>query len=629
MIARSDSSPPGRLARVEIPAVDWAGAGTRHLLFTGKGGVGKTTIAAATALALADHGQRVLVVSTDPASNLDDVFAATRRTGADPDRRRGGIVGGQHRPGGCGRGLPHPHAGALSRGRATGRAGQHGRTAVRAVHRRGGGLRPVQPPSRIARRDRHLRPHHLRHRPDRAHVAVVEPARPRGAPTSRTHRPPRAASGRSGRSKASAELYEDTVTVLRDPRQTTVVLVGRADRTSLLEAARAAAELSGLGVSNQRLVINGLLQAPLPGDPVAEAFAERQRAALAEMPSTLTALATVRGAARGQRPHGDRCPACTRRWPVPAAPAVEGPDVPEHRRHRRPRRRARGRGARRRDGDGQRRSRQDHHRRRHRARAGPARPRRPSDHHRSRRRIHRPARPSLDPPRSPCRGSIPPSRSSATSRRSSTLPALSTPSGGRCSRRTSARRAPRSSPCSRRSPGPAARRPETNRRHRHRTQRPHAAAVGPDRRVPSRRHARRRIDPRQSHHAAHANPGPLLHPGAAGHPGRGHTGSRSRRACKATSNAPASDPTGGSSTPASPDPAPATRSSPVEPLSSAATSVGCRASLAARCWLVPWLANPTMVSSAGRIDALKDRPTLVDSPHRRPDWSAQRFALRR
>ena len=64
-----------RSVSAEFPPLDWTASGTRHLLFTGKGGVGKTTIAAATALALADEGQRVLVVSTDPASNLDDVFA--------------------------------------------------------------------------------------------------------------------------------------------------------------------------------------------------------------------------------------------------------------------------------------------------------------------------------------------------------------------------------------------------------------------------------------------------------------------------------------------------------------------------------------------------------------------------
>ena len=55
-------------------------APTRHLFFTGKGGVGKTTLACATALALADRGRSVLLISTDPASNLDEMFATTLST---------------------------------------------------------------------------------------------------------------------------------------------------------------------------------------------------------------------------------------------------------------------------------------------------------------------------------------------------------------------------------------------------------------------------------------------------------------------------------------------------------------------------------------------------------------------
>jgi len=47
---------------------------TRFLFFTGKGGVGKTSLACATSISLADHGARVLLVSTDPASNLDEVL---------------------------------------------------------------------------------------------------------------------------------------------------------------------------------------------------------------------------------------------------------------------------------------------------------------------------------------------------------------------------------------------------------------------------------------------------------------------------------------------------------------------------------------------------------------------------
>ena len=50
---------------------------TRVVFFTGKGGVGKTSLACATAIALADAGKRVLLVSTDPASNLDEVLGVT------------------------------------------------------------------------------------------------------------------------------------------------------------------------------------------------------------------------------------------------------------------------------------------------------------------------------------------------------------------------------------------------------------------------------------------------------------------------------------------------------------------------------------------------------------------------
>ena len=50
---------------------------TRVVFFTGKGGVGKTSLACATAVALADSGHRVLLVSTDPASNLDEVLGVT------------------------------------------------------------------------------------------------------------------------------------------------------------------------------------------------------------------------------------------------------------------------------------------------------------------------------------------------------------------------------------------------------------------------------------------------------------------------------------------------------------------------------------------------------------------------
>jgi arsenite-transporting ATPase len=54
--------------------MDFLERAPRNLFFTGKGGVGKTSVACATAIALAERGRRVLLVSTDPASNLDEVL---------------------------------------------------------------------------------------------------------------------------------------------------------------------------------------------------------------------------------------------------------------------------------------------------------------------------------------------------------------------------------------------------------------------------------------------------------------------------------------------------------------------------------------------------------------------------
>jgi arsenite-transporting ATPase len=63
-----------QLETTEMPTTTFQDRPSRFLFFTGKGGVGKTTLACATAIRLADAGKRILIVSTDPASNLDEML---------------------------------------------------------------------------------------------------------------------------------------------------------------------------------------------------------------------------------------------------------------------------------------------------------------------------------------------------------------------------------------------------------------------------------------------------------------------------------------------------------------------------------------------------------------------------
>ena len=273
-----------------IPALDWAGWSTRYLFFTGKGGVGKTTTASAVAVALADAGQRTLVISTDPASNLDDVFgiAAASEPTAVPDVT-GLFVSNLD---------PEAAAEAFKE---------------RAV----GPYRGVLPDSAIANMEEQLSGAcTVEIAAFNEFTAVLaDPARTSDfdhvvfdtAPTGHTLRLltlPSAWSGYVDEHPAGAsclgplagldqqrEQYVAAVATLADPALTTLVLVSRAETGALREAARASSELAALGVANQQLVINGVLRDP-GGDAIAQAFTDRQPRAFATAPAELAALRT-------------------------------------------------------------------------------------------------------------------------------------------------------------------------------------------------------------------------------------------------------------------------------------------------------------------------------------------------
>ncbi len=281
------------MEEVEVAPRAWARWDSRFLLFTGKGGVGKTTVAAASAVALADQGRRVLVVSTDPASNLADVFATAIGEELTPVS---GVVG-----------LsavnvdPEAAADAYRAGVLEPLRGVMAKAEWRAVEEQLSGQCTVE----VAAFDKFsvlLA--------DRGATSQFDHVVFDTAPTGHTLRllslpaawssyietTPQGASclGPLAALESKRELYAATVSALGDAGRTTVVLVSRPDAGALREAARAGGELAALGIANQELVINGILTDPMVGDAVAESFARRQRHALDEMPPDLLNHPTFR-----------------------------------------------------------------------------------------------------------------------------------------------------------------------------------------------------------------------------------------------------------------------------------------------------------------------------------------------
>lgn len=262
---------------------------TRILFFTGKGGVGKTTMACASAVQLAESGRRVLLVSTDPASNLDEVLRV--KLGHHPTPI-------SHVPGLSAMNLDPEQSAAEYRERMVGPyRGLLPPQAIASMEEQFSGSCTLE----IAAFDEFSRLlGDAEATADYGHVIFDT------APTGHTLRLltlPSAWSGFLGTNttgtsclgplaglQAQQALYQQTVQALADSAVTTLVLVTRPEATALLEAARTSDELSSLGVRNQHLVVNGLFQAQDLSDPLAVAMQQRAEAAMRDIPPVLAKL---------------------------------------------------------------------------------------------------------------------------------------------------------------------------------------------------------------------------------------------------------------------------------------------------------------------------------------------------
>ena len=262
---------------------------SRYLFFTGKGGVGKTSLSCATALRLAESGRRVLIVSTDPASNLDEVLETSLGSRAVPVSGVAGLLALNIDPEVSAREyrerMVAPYRGILPA------------AAIASMEEQFSGACTVE----IAAFDEFAKL-----LGDPQSTAEFDHVIFDTAPTGHTLRLltlPSAWSGfiasstggvsclgpLAGLEKQKA-LYANTVARLADATQTQVVLVARADAASLREAERTRLELGELGVANLRLMINGLFVAESTDDPIATALSQRSAEALAAMPEGLRAL---------------------------------------------------------------------------------------------------------------------------------------------------------------------------------------------------------------------------------------------------------------------------------------------------------------------------------------------------
>jgi arsenite-transporting ATPase len=259
---------------------------TRHLFFTGKGGVGKTSLSTATAIALADVGKRVLLVSTDAASNLDEMLGVPLRNTATP-------VPGV--PGLSVLNIDPDVAAETYRQRVLAQMADQSEAQRATVREQLSGACTTE----IASFDEFA---NLLAGEAAAYDHVVFDTAPTGH-TLRLLSLPQAWSGflqdndrgasclgpHSGLKMQEAR-FNAALTALRDPALTTVVLVARAERSALAEAARTSDELRELGLNQQCLVINGVFHATGPNDGVAQAIEALGQAALDALPEALRAL---------------------------------------------------------------------------------------------------------------------------------------------------------------------------------------------------------------------------------------------------------------------------------------------------------------------------------------------------
>jgi len=258
---------------------------TKYLFFTGKGGVGKTSMACATAVSLADSGKKIMLISTDPASNLQDVFGTELNNKGVQIKDVPNLVVSNFDP-------------ILA-------ASEYKESVV-------GPYRGKLPDAVIENMEEQLSGsctveiaafnEFSNYITDKKAAKEFDYIIFDTAPTGHTLRMlqlPAAWSdfisesthgasclGQLAGLEEKKEIYKDAVSVLSDSKKTTVILVSRPEESPLKEAERASVELQEIGIKNQIMIINGVLKGH--DDILSNSIFKKQQKALDSIPNGLS-----------------------------------------------------------------------------------------------------------------------------------------------------------------------------------------------------------------------------------------------------------------------------------------------------------------------------------------------------
>lgn len=260
---------------------------TKYLFYTGKGGVGKTSIACSTAINLADNGKQVLLISTDPASNLQDIFKKDLNNkgvkikevpnltvvNLDPikaaDDYKNSVI--------------EPYRGKLPE------------SVLENMEEQLSGSCTVEIAA-FNEFSNFIADKNLANKYD----FIVFDTAPTGhtlrmlqLPSAWSNFISESTHGASCLSQLSGledqkDLYKKAVANLANPKLTTLMLVTRPEEGPILEANRASKELKEIGINNQMLIINGLLNDY--DDDISKSFYKKQKGALEIIPENLKSL---------------------------------------------------------------------------------------------------------------------------------------------------------------------------------------------------------------------------------------------------------------------------------------------------------------------------------------------------